>query len=307
MRLVYFGTSEFAVPALKLLADDIVLVVTQPDRPAGRGRKMRASPVKQAAQALGLVIESPESAKDPAFIARVQLTSSDALVVASYGQILKESLLSAAVRGGINLHASILPKYRGAAPVQRAVLAGEQETGVTLMQMDKGMDTGDIIAIERTRIDPDESAGELEARLAVIGANMTKHWLPLIVAGGYERTPQNNSEATLAPKMTRDDGELRFDTDAVAAYNRFRAATPRPGAWMDTRFGPVRTHSARLAADLIGHPGEVIAVDDSGLVVAFIAGSLRLIEVQPGGKSRMSALDFANGHRIEPGSTLAAK
>jgi len=304
VRLVYFGTSEFAVPAIQSLKDQIALVVTQPDRPAGRGRHLQPSPVKVAATELGLPIETPINAKDREFIAEIRAIRADALVVASYGQILSESLLEAAKRGGINLHASILPFYRGAAPIQRAILDGERETGVTLMQMDKGMDTGDIIAISRTPIGPDETSGQLEARLAQIGAELAVEWMPKIVAGDYPRTPQNHSLATLAPKMSREDGQLAFDSDAPEAYRRYRACTPRPGAWLRTNAGTINILKAAMLPALRLPIGTIAKVSPDGLDVAFRSGGIRLIEVQPEGRPAQSGRDFANGKRLKAGERL---
>lgn len=304
MRLVYFGTSEFAVPALQSLKDQIALVVTQPDKPAGRGRHLQPTPVKVAATAMGLPIETPIDSKDREFIAEIRAIRADAILVASYGQILSESLLEAAKRGGINLHASILPFYRGAAPIQRAILAGESETGVTLMQMDKGMDTGDIIAMSRTPIGPDETSGQLEARLALIGAKLAVEWMPKIVAGDYPRTPQDHSLATLAPKMSREDAQLKFDCDALEVYRRYRACTPKPGAWLRTNVGTINILCAAILPALRLPIGTIAKVSPEGLDVAFRSGGIRLIEVQPEGRPAQSGRDFANGKRLKAGERL---
>jgi methionyl-tRNA formyltransferase len=302
MKLVYFGTASFAVPALRALAEHVCLVVTQPDRPGRRGMKLQASPVKDAALGLGLRVESPEKSRSPEFVELLQAQAADALVVAAYGQILSTSVLESARRGGINLHGSILPKYRGAAPIQRCILEGETETGVTLMQMDKGMDTGDIIAVERTPIGVDETYGELQGRLALIAAEMACDWLGRIVDGDYARIPQDSDQATIAPKVTKAEAELSFERFASGEYNRFRAFTPSPGAFLQTRFGLVKVSAARLGTDM-GAPGVVISTADS-CQVGFRAGSLKLLEVQPEGKKRMTGKDFANGLRLRPGDTL---
>jgi methionyl-tRNA formyltransferase len=300
VKLVYFGTSEFAVPALIALSGSVALVVSQPDRPAGRGRNLRSSPVKMKAADLGLPVATPERASDPAFIDTIRAIRPDALVVASYGQILKESLLECAVRGGINLHASLLPKYRGAAPVQRAILAGESETGVCVMQMDKGMDTGDVIDSRATAIGADETAGELEARLAAIAADLAAEWLPQISAGSYPREPQSAAAATMAPKMTPQDGLIDVRDGASDAYRRFRACTPRPGCWIASSAGLVRVIEARLASD-VAEPGTVAAVDSGSITLALSGGALRLLRVQPQGRSGQSAREYANGRRMSVG------
>lgn len=302
MKLVYFGTASFAVRALRAMAKDILLVVTQPDRPGRRGMKLQPSPVKIAAEELGLPVESPERSRAPEFVERIRALDADALLVAAYGQILSTVLLESARHGGINLHGSILPKFRGAAPIQRCILAGEEETGVTLMQMDKGMDTGDIIAISRIPIDPDETYGELQDRLASVAADLAVEWMPRICLGQYPREKQDNEDATVAPKVEKAEAELRFDLGATEEYNRFRAFTPTPGAFLNTRFGLVRVGSARLGTDS-GSPGVVMSTSPT-CQVGFADGSLHLLELQPEGKKRMTGKDYANGLRLRPGDSL---
>lgn len=301
MKLFFFGTGEFAVPALRKLAPHICLVVSQPDRPSGRGMKLKASPVKEVALELGLPVVTPEKSRSPEFLLVLSALGADALVVASYGQILSQSVLNSATRGGINLHGSILPAYRGAAPIQRSILNGETETGCTLMQMDKGMDTGDIIEIARTPIGPDETYGELQVRLAIIAADQADRWMAKIVEGDYPRTPQDHDQATLAPKIERPETELSTARPARQEYNRFRAFTPNPGAGMETQFGRLRLLTARCSDDQ-GKPGEVLSLNP--LTVAFSAGAIELHEVLPAGGKRTSGRDFANGRRIKVGDAL---
>ena len=301
VRLVYFGTSEFAVPALKAGAAHVVLVVTQPDREAGRGRSLRESPVKTAATELGLEVAAPEKCRE--IVGRVRELDADALLVASYGQILPEAMLGAARRGGINLHASLLPKYRGAAPIQRAILEGDKKTGVTLMQMDKGMDTGDIIAMEETTIGADEKAGELEGRLAEMAAAMATEWMPRIVAGDYTRTPQDDSRATLAPKVSIEDGLISLGMRAEEAYRKFRACTPRPGCRLETIHGRLKILECRMVGTKAA-PGTVANVEGGAITVGFAGGSLELRQVQPEGRSAVSGSDFANGLRLREGASL---
>ena len=303
MRLAYFGTSAFAVPALEALARRVELVVTQPSRPTGRGNKLLPTPVGVAAASLGIEVQAPEKARDPSFIEQIEARKFDALVVASYGQILSERLLNAATRGGINLHASILPKYRGAAPIARAILAGETETGVSVMQMDKGMDTGDVISIETLDIAPDETAGELEGKLAELAAAMAAAWLPRIMSGDYPRTQQNHETATLAPKLTRAEAELSFDESGAVAYRRFRAFTPRPGAFLQTARGPLKLIRCRFDPRA-GVPGSVLAIGSDGIVVAFREGALSLMSAQPENKRAMDWNDLANGWRLTEGDAL---
>lgn len=303
MRLAYFGTSSFAVPALESLAHKVKLVVTQPSRPSGRGNLLLPTPVGLLAQMLGIEVLGPEKASDPAFIEDIENRGFDALVVASYGQILTERLLGAARFGGINLHASILPKYRGAAPIARAILADETETGVTLMQMDKGMDSGDIIAIETLEIGVDETAGQLEGRLSELAAAMAAAWLPRIVAGGYPRTPQGHALATVAPKLRSDEGAIAFSQPAQEAYRRFRALTPRPGAVLTTNRGPLKLIRCRLGGGA-GEPGTLLSKGPEALEVAFAEGSLAIREAQPTGKKPMGWNDLANGWRLNEGERL---
>lgn len=227
----------------------------------------------------------------------------DALVVASYGQILSQQLLEAAKRGGINLHASILPKFRGAAPIARAILQGEIETGVTLMQMDKGMDSGDIISIERIAIGPDETAGQLESRLADLAAAMAAAWLPRIVAGPYPRTRQVHEQATLAPKIEKAEAAIDYEMTAEDAYGRFRAFTPRPGATLVGAREPLRILRCRIG-EHSGSPGKVLALGPEGLTVGMTSGSLMLSDVQPAGKRAISWNDLANGWRLNLGDRL---
>lgn len=302
MRLIYFGTADFAVPALRAVADSVVLVVSQPDRPTGRGLKLQASPVKQAALELGLPVETPEKCRAPEFVERLRAERADALLVAAYGQILSQAVLDSATRGGINLHGSILPEYRGAAPIQRAILDGKTETGVTLMQMDKGMDTGDMIAITRTPIGPDETAEMLTPRLAEIAADLAREWMPKIVAGDYSRSPQDSTLATMAPKVTKAEAEIRFERNAAEEYNRFRAFTPAPGAYLLVAEAPVKLLEL-VRAESSGQPGTLLSLSPDP-IFAFGEGALGFVRVQPAGKAAMAGRDWVNGLRLKVGDRL---
>jgi methionyl-tRNA formyltransferase len=263
--------------------------------------RLQPSPVKLLAQELGIPVETPEKSRAPEFLETLLAVHADALVVASYGQILSQKVLDSARCGGINLHGSILPQYRGAAPIQRCILNGDTETGITIMQMDKGMDTGDIIEIVRTPIDPDETYGELQDRLAIIASALAVDWMPKIIAGQYTRQAQDGSLATIAPKIDKAEAELSVLRSAVGEYNRFRAFTPAPGAFLRTNLGTIRVQEARLVP-LSGDPGAVLST--SPFTVAFQDGAIQLLQVQPEGKKRMSGKDFANGARMKPGSRL---
>lgn len=303
MRLVFFGTGTFAVPTLQRLKDHVRLVVTQPDRPSGRGMRLNPSPVKLAAMELGIPVETPEKSRSPEFVQRLRGEKADALVVASYGQILSVAVLESAKYGGINLHGSLLPKYRGAAPIQRAILEREQETGITLMQMDKGMDTGGIIAMTPpTPIGPDETYGELQARLAILAADMAEWWMPRIADGEYASGPQDDERATYANKVDKAEAELSFDRSAEEEYARFRAFTPSPGATVRTSEGLLKLSSVKRAEGS-GEPGTVLQTSPS-FIICFAGGALELVELQPEGKKRMSGRDLANGLRLKPGASL---
>ncbi len=301
MSLIFFGTGSFAIPTLRSLADSVTLVITQPDRPTGRGLKLTPSPVKQVALELGITVETPEKARAPEWVERIQALRPDALVVASYGQILSQRLLDSARIGGINLHGSILPRYRGAAPIQRAIFSGDSETGITLMQMDKGMDTGDIIHVETTEIGHDETYGELQDRLALVAAQIAVDWMPRLLGGSYSRQTQDNAFATSAPKVEKAEAEISILRDAREEYNRLKAFSPEPGPFLNTQFGILRISKARLSGEM-GEPGTLLAT--SPLSIALRNGSIELHEVQPEGKKRMTGKDFANGARLRPGMRL---
>lgn len=299
MRLAYFGTGSFALPTLAAMKNHISLVVTQPDRPTGRGMKLQPNEVKKLALDLGIPVLTPEKARAADFVQAIADEEFDALLVASYGQILSEKVLQSAKRGGINLHGSILPAGRGAAPIQRSVMVGDSETGVTLMQMDRGMDTGDIIHIEPTAIGLDETYGELQDRLALIAADFAVDWMPRIVAGDYTRIPQPEDGVTIAPKISPEETALSTERDATEEYNRFRGLYPSYRPFLPTGAGRLRLLEVRKSASSNAEPGTIVAVKP--LTVAFRDGALEFLTVQPEGKKPMSGSDFANGARLRPG------
>lgn len=304
MKLIYFGTASFAVPALKRLAEHVSNVITQPDKPSGRGMQVHSSPVKTAALELGLPVQSPISARDPEFIEWVRQQSADALVVAAYGQILPVALLESARQGAFNLHGSVLPHYRGAAPIQRAVMDGLMETGVTLIQMDKGMDSGDVVAIEKLAVGADETYGELQDRLAELAAIMAGEWMPKIARGEYPRTPQDHAQMTLAPKISVDDATLSTDRSAAQEYNRFRAVTPAPGARIHTKWGQVKILECRIAESCLA-PGTLEKLGGDW-ILGFTGGGIALKTVKPEGKRAMPFADAANGWRAVSGESILA-
>lgn len=303
MSVVFFGSSPFAVPALQRIAEHVELVVTQPDRPSGRGHQMQPTPVKSAALELGIPVETPLKARSKEFIESIEARKPKLLVVAAYGQILPQRLLDIGEHGAINLHGSILPKHRGAAPIQAAILDGDSETGITLMQMDAGLDTGDIIQIARTNIGSDETAGELHDRLAIIAGDLLYENLPDLLAGTYSRDPQDDSLSTYAPKIEKSDAKLELSSPAEAEYRKFRAFTPFPGAYFELKSGTLKVNRARLI-EQSGKPGEVLQTSPT-LVIALTNSALELLTVTPAGRKPQSGSDYARAAQITKGDCLA--
>jgi methionyl-tRNA formyltransferase len=307
MTVLFFGTAAFAVPALEAIAASshtILAVVTQPDRPSGRGLELRGSPVSAAAGRLGLTTHKPERSRAPGFVEQVRGIAPDVLVVAAYGQILPQALLDIPRHGGINIHASLLPRWRGAAPIERAIQHGDAVTGVTIMQMDAGMDTGDILLQRETPIGPDETAGELAARLSPVGAEIIVDALDRLPQG-LPRTPQDGAKATKAPMIKREEGRIDWSLPAQALYNLYRAFTPRPGVHFEHRARYVKA----LAVNLIktsGVPGNVTGVSGEGIQVACGENGLLLTSVQPESKAPMPAAAFANGYGVKAGTNFTA-
>jgi methionyl-tRNA formyltransferase len=297
------GSASFAVPALEALAEHICLVVSQPDQPSGRGMQLKPMPVKARALELGLPVVTPVKSRSAESVDMIRALEADVLVVAAYGQILSEPLLNSAKRGGVNLHGSLLPRWRGAAPIQRAIEAGDEYTGVTLMQMDKGLDTGDMIAKEIISISPNETAGELFPRLAQAAANLAVGWMPQIVAGDYPREKQDDAASTHAAKVTKAEAELTCHMTAGEAFNKFRAFTPAPGAWIQTPKGNLRVLKARLVKGIDVAAGRLASVKPE-LIVGFAQGALCLDLVQSEGRKPTSGTDFANGARLGVGDSL---
>lgn len=303
------GSPAFAVPALEAVRahHEVALVVTQPDRPAGRGRRSAPPPVKEAAERAGLPILQPRATKKPAFSQALAETAADVGVVVAYGRILPRSVLDAFPLGCVNIHASLLPKYRGAAPVPWAILRGEGETGVTIMRLDEGMDTGPVLASRRAAIGSGETAGELGQRLAAVGANLLIETLADLEAGRAEEREQDHAAASYAPPLTKADGEIEFSRAAPDVRNHILAVDPWPGATTALRGERVKLFSPSVASDAPegGAPGQVLACG-GGVVVACGEGAVRIGEIQPPGKRRMPAEDFARGRGLAPGERLGA-
>ena len=307
-RIVFMGTPIFAVPVLHALLEtqEVVGVVTQPDRPAGRGQALRPSPVKMAAQAAVAPIYQPSSLRKPETAAPIAAWRPDAIVVAAYGQILRPHLLSLPPRGCLNVHASLLPRWRGASPIQHAILAGDAETGISLMQMDEGLDTGPVYLKQAIAIAARETAQTLHDRLADLGAEMVRQHLDAILAGDLVATPQEESLATYAPMIDKENGRLDWRQAAEQIDRRARAMTPWPGAfttWQGRRLKILAAQPFAGGELEALEPGEVATRDDD-LLVGSAQGALQLLEVQLAGKRAMTAADFLNGHPDFPGSRL---
>ncbi len=305
-KIIFMGTPEFALISLKALVKekyDLLAVVTQPDRPRGRGKKVIFSPVKEYALAAGLTCLQPVKAKNPEFVKLLKLLAPDLLVTAAYGQILPREVLAIPSQGAINVHASLLPHYRGAAPVHRAIMNGEKETGVTIYYMDVGMDTGDIILQEKVRIKEGETTGELQYRLAVLGKEVLLKAVSLIREKKASRIPQNNQEASNAPLLKREEEKIDWSWEGKKIVNLINALSPVPGAYT---FFEQRRVKIRRASYLFcqGEQGSVIKVTKEGILVAAGEGGVMLKEVQPAGKKVMTAAEFSRGYGLVVGTRM---
>jgi methionyl-tRNA formyltransferase len=298
IRIVFMGSPDFAVPSLRKLAEHypIAGVVTQPDRPAGRGRVLTPPPVKVLAQALGIETIQPEKLKDPQSQARLQEWAPDLIVVAAFGQILRKSVLELPRYGCINVHASLLPRWRGAAPIQAAILHGDAQTGATIMRMDPGIDTGPILTQRALDIRPGDTAGSLSERLAEAGADLLIETLPGYLDGSIQPRAQEEEPATYAPMLSKESGLLDFTQPAAALERLVRAMIPWPGAYMDWLGQPLKVHRARVVACDCIEPGRRCVVDGLPAVCA-LQGCLVFEEVQPAGKRPMPGRDFLRGTR----------
>ncbi len=297
-RILFAGTPEFALVSLRALRDagcSIAAVITQPDRAAGRGRKLTASPVTRWAQEAGLKVLQPSDWKDPALIRGLRELGADLMVVAAYGAILPNAPLQACRLGAVNVHASLLPRWRGASPVAAAILAGDSHTGITLMQMDAGLDTGPLLAQRRTSIEPHESAGELEARLAQLGAGLLVEQLPGIRDKALQAEPQDQAHATYAPRISKQQGRVDWSMSAEELARRVRAFDPWPVAHATWREHPMRLWGAQELPGKAEAPGRVLHIGVDGMDVATSAGTLRIREIQLPGRRRMAAADAARG------------
>jgi methionyl-tRNA formyltransferase len=306
MRLIFAGTPEFAALALQALIDaghDIPLVLTQPDRPAGRGMKLKMSPVKEVALAHGLNVAQPENLKTEAARQPILDARADVMIVAAYGLILPQAALDMPRLGCVNIHASLLPRWRGAAPIHRAIEAGDGETGITLMQMDKGLDTGAMLTRSALPILPDDTTGSLHDRLAKLGAREIVRLLPELAAGKIKATPQDDAQASYASKISKDEARLDWHRPADELARKIRAFNPFPGAYGLLGEIHLKIWQARPTSSA-GIPGSVLALDDGALQIACGSGALAVAEVQQAGGKRLPVSAFLAGHALKVGDRL---
>jgi methionyl-tRNA formyltransferase len=309
MRALFFGTPLIAVPALEALADiaEVAAVVCQPDRPAGRGLGVQAPPVKQCAERLGIEVAQPEKIKTAEFVGWVESLAVDVALVMAYGRIFGASLLHAPARGCINLHASILPRYRGAAPINWAIVRGEAETGISLMQMDEGCDTGPVFSRHAIDIGPNETAGELSERLATLAARVVREDLRRAVAGELAPEPQDDSAATHAPMLQKSDGLLRFEMPARAVHDQARGLHPWPGAFTFLEGKRFKFVATRLGEGGEGAPGTVLRIDKGAAQVACGEGAIELLVGQIEGKKALDATQLAAGRTLRAGMRFQSR
>jgi methionyl-tRNA formyltransferase len=309
MRIIFIGTGEIGLPALQALTASpdhhVLAVVTQPDKPVGRQLKLSSSPIKEAAFKLHLKIYQPEKIGNAASVAQLKYLKPDLIVVAAYGQILTKEILNLPKYGCLNIHASLLPKYRGASPIHASIAAGEKQSGVTIMWMDEGLDTGDILSQATVTLRRHETAATLHDRLAKIGAEALLKCLPLIETGNAPRVKQDKSKATLTKKLRKEDGHIQWDRPQMEIDAHIRAMTDWPSAYawipQENDHKMLKIFTTIISRRAKGKPGEIIRVDKHGILVAAKVGGLLLREVQLEGKKRMHAAEFARGFNLPVG------
>ncbi|MDR3404408.1 MAG: methionyl-tRNA formyltransferase [Chthoniobacter sp.] len=312
MRVIFMGTGEIGVPALTWLLDspewEVVAVVSQPDKPVGRKQELRASAIKQLAIERGVPVLQPVKMRAPETVAEIVALQPDVIVVMAYGQILPKSVLDAPRIACLNLHASLLPRWRGAAPIQAAIEAGDRVTGVTVMYMAEGLDTGDILLMHETPITETDTGGILHDRLAGVAAAALAEALPLVAAGRAPRKPQAEALANYAPKLSRENGRIDWTAAPAQIDLRIRAMNPWPAAHtsLPTPAGPrqLKVFAGRPQDEVSASPGEVLRADGQGLLVGAQGGAVLLTDIQLEGKRRMNVSEFLNGHPIAPGTIL---
>lgn len=307
LRTVFMGTPDFALQTLQGLIDagcNLVGVYTQPDRPRGRGKQLAAPPVKELALQHGIPAFQPLKLRQPEAVAELEALAPDLIVVVAYGQILPKSVLDIPRYGCINVHASLLPKYRGAAPINKAIIDGETETGITTMYMDVGLDTGDMLVRKILAIGPQETAGELHDRLAVLGRETMEETLRQLCAGALQREAQDNARSTYAALMKKEDGRIDWSQSAVDIHNRVRGLDPWPGAYTTLNGELLKLARTRPEISDGGKPGSIVSADKNGVRIACGSGILLIKELQLAGRKRLTAGDFLRGCNLEPGMIL---
>ncbi len=309
MRSVFFGSPDFAVPCLEALHEisEIAAVISQPDRPAGRGLAMRLPAVKQRALELGLDVWQPKKVRTPDFAERLRELGADVGVVVAYGRILPRAVLETSRTGCVNVHASLLPRWRGAAPIQWSMVNGDPETGVTLMQMDEGMDTGPILATATTVIERNDDAASLSERLSRLGAELLREELPRYVAGELTPTPQDDAYATMAPLLRKAHGRIDWNKPSREVHNQIRGMNPWPGAHTTLAGRRIKVHRAQFSTldPEAAVPGQVTALDPEGILVACADGTIELQELQESGRKRVDARAFISGRGIQVGDRFS--
>lgn len=306
MRIIFAGTPDFAAHALMALVaeHEIILVLTQPDRPAGRGMQLTASPVKQLALQKNLPVLQPQSLKDPAIQLALNAAGADVMVVAAYGLILPQAVLSMPRFGCINIHASLLPRWRGAAPIQRAILAGDKLSGITIMQMDAGLDTGPSLLQQSIPLTPHETAQTLHDKLARLGAEMIVQVIMQLAQGELAAVPQPTQGATYAAKLDKSEAALDWTKTAPELDRAVRAYNPFPGAYTQFEHAPLKIWKARPAVDCNGAAGEILSTQENGILVACGSGALLIQQLQKPGGKRLTAAQFIAGNSLPVGVRL---
>lgn len=310
MRILFMGTPEFALYSLRAMTEageDVIAVVTQPDKPRGRGYALLPPPVKVYAEEKGIPVYQPKTLRDEAFDALLRQLAPELIVVTAYGKIVPQNVLDFPKYGCINVHGSLLPEYRGAAPMQRAIMDGKRETGITTMQMDAGLDTGDMLLTGRVPIGEDDNFETIHDRMGEVGARVLMKTLEALRSGTLTRTPQDAARATYAAKIEKSDCFVDFSESAEAVHNRIRGLSPIPLAFTTLPDGKllklIKSHIAARTGST-GTPGEILSLRDGKITVACGSGSIELLEVLPEGKKRMSAADFINGRKAAVGDFL---
>ena len=309
LRVIFMGTPEFALSSLEALYNhsgvELLLVVTRPDAPQGRGLKLVESPVKHLAENLRIPVSTPSKINDPEFVKSLQDLKPDLILTAAFGLFLGSAILKIPQSGCLNIHASILPKYRGASPIQRAIINGESETGLTVFRIVKEMDAGDILMQEKLSISSDETAGELHDRLGRLASVVTQKTIDAVLSGKETYTPQAHEKATFAPKLKKEDGHINWDQEAKDVFNQIRGVTPWPGAYGSYQGSRLKFHRTRvLEADQTFQAGTIIKADNAGICVGCRKGQIVIDELQMAGGRLLRAQEFLCGHNIKPGDII---